>query len=421
MQQCLEETRKAEEAEKRRLEEVERQRKLEEAAMREKEAERERCAKELAEEEARRLAAAKAEKIRQQQADQQRKQRITEDSARKTTPAASSNEKEKHRDSAKTFEVEEAWQSVSKSSQTASQKVINPTKVAPWSAASSLAPTKEKSLKEIQEEEERLLRAEQAKQARLRKEQESASLQSSGTWSNASQHLQWNQPAQQSSAIKTSTKPAWGGAGVEQHKASSSPLFDGPSLQAANKVPSALPKKTATASGKLNNKATPVNNSTNLLASEKAAKRALGMCEDNNVFIEWVVQRLKQLSSSVEADVLARFIEGVENPDEVEDYVMGYLGDSKTVKEFVREFLQKRSDFRNRGQHAVKDDLSSARGAPLSGNGSGFSVVQGRKKKNKGARLIVDGSCLGFRATSDPNRVNQGEIETVALSPGQKR
>ncbi|ETN74742.1 hypothetical protein NECAME_12753 [Necator americanus] len=146
------------------------------------------------------------------------------------------------------------------------------------------------------------------------------------------------------------------------------------------------------------------------------------MTEDSSIFLDWVVQRLKQLNSTVEADVLAMFIEGVENPDEVEDYVVGYLGDSKAVKEFVREFLQKRSDFRNRKLHAVKDDLSSARGAPISGNTSGgFSAVQGRKKKNKGARLVVDGSCLGFRATSDPNRVNQGEIETVALSPGQKR
>ncbi|PIO54634.1 hypothetical protein TELCIR_23997, partial [Teladorsagia circumcincta] len=86
-----------------------------------------------------------------------------------------------------------------------------------------------------------------------------------------------------------------------------------------------------------------------------AAKRALGMGEDNSVFLEWVVQRLKELNSTVEAEVLAMFIEGVENPDEVEDYVMGYLGDSKAVKEFVREFLLKRSDFRNRKQHGVKN------------------------------------------------------------------
>uniref|UniRef100_A0A0K0D5I6 PWI domain-containing protein n=1 Tax=Angiostrongylus cantonensis TaxID=6313 RepID=A0A0K0D5I6_ANGCA len=374
-------------------------------------------ANECAEEEARRLAAANAEKIRNQQAEIHRKQRIAEENARKSTVAQSSslNEKGKSQDSARTFEIEEVWQPAPKPSQTAVQSTeqssvaspetlkSNSTKVAPWSSASSIAPMKEKSLKEIQEEEEQLLRAEQAQQARLRKE------------------------------------------------ASNSPLRDGRSLQSANEVPS-TPKKDTIAPEKHNDKSSSSKTNANQLASLSglsmeivvlalsrasecvlksersavpnlilAAKRALGMCEDNSVFIDWVVQRLKQLNSTVEADVLAMFIEGVENPDDVEDYVMGYLGDSKTVKEFVREFLQKRSDFRNRGQHAVKDDLSCARGAPVSGNGSGFSVVQGRKKKNKGARLIVDGSCLGFRATSDPNRVNQGEIETVALSPGQKR
>ncbi|VDM73012.1 unnamed protein product [Strongylus vulgaris] len=86
------------------------------------------------------------------------------------------------------------------------------TKVAPWIAAAAVPP-KEKSLKEIQEEEERQLRAEQAEQARLRKEhQESVNLQSSGTWSSASQRLQWNQPPQQPVVTKATTKPAWGGA-----------------------------------------------------------------------------------------------------------------------------------------------------------------------------------------------------------------
>ncbi|KAK6039570.1 hypothetical protein COOONC_22925, partial [Cooperia oncophora] len=324
-------------------------------------------------------------------------------------------------------------------------KKSNTTKVAPWVAASAVAPAKEKTLKEIQEEEERQLRAEQEQQARLRKEQETVNIQSNATWSNASQRLQWNQPVQQSPAAKTATvvKPAWGGAGVEPQKATSSPFWDSPPLQTANKAPANAGKKSA-AEKSSNSKSSASKSGTNALANEKvvhitlwclqqsllqysrfqAAKRALGLGEDNSVFLEWVVQRLKELNfggNAVEAEVLAMFIEGVENPDEVEDYVMGYLGDSKAVKEFVREFLLKRSDFRNRKQNAVKNDLSSARAAPVSGNGAGFSAVQGKKKKNKGARLVVDGSCLGFRATSDPNRVNQGEIETVTIASGQKR
>lgn len=271
-------------------------------------------------------------------------------------------------------------------------------------------------------EEERHLRAEKEQHARLRKEQESVNLQSSGTWSNASQRLQWNQPLQQNSAVKTPiVKPAWGGACSEPQKTASTPLWDGPSLLTANKVVSNAAKKAPTEKTS-NSKSASVKTSSNDSANEKAAKRALGLNDDGNVFLDWVVQRLKQLNSSVEADVLAVFIEGVENPDEVEDYVIGYLGESKAVKEFVREFLQKRSDFRNHKLHAVKNDLTLDRRAPVPDNGSGgFSAVQGRRKKNKASRLVVDGSCLGFRATSDPNRVNQGEIETVTLAPGQKR
>ncbi|WKX97598.1 hypothetical protein Q1695_013342 [Nippostrongylus brasiliensis] len=430
-----EEVRKAEEKRaqelerKRQEEELERQRKAEkeELVRKQQEAERERRAKEAAEEAARNARAAAeaaAEKLRQQQAELQKKRKAAEEHNRKLAAAQAAAEKEKTAN--KTFEIEEAWQAAPKpvlSTQTSNDgsgqaaKKSSASKVAPWSAAAAAAPPKEKSLKEIQEEEERQLRAEQAQQARLRKEQETVNLHASGTWSNASQRIQWNQAAQTAPAVvkPANAKPAWGGAGVEPQKTATSPFWDGPPLQAANKVaPAESAKKTA-------NKGAAAKTEAKTIANEKAAKRALGMGEDNSVFLQWVVQRLKQLNSAVEADVLAVFIEGVENPDDVEDYVIGYLGDSKPVKEFVKEFLQKRCDFRNRKQHAVKDDLSSARGAPVSGNGAGFSAVQSKKKKNKGARLVVDGSCLGFRATSDPNRVNQGEIETVTLAPGQKR
>ncbi|KAK6029418.1 GYF domain protein [Ostertagia ostertagi] len=380
---------------------------------------RERELKESAEETKARLEMerlALAEKARQIEEERLAKIEKAAEEARKN--AAAQAEKEKRQESAKSFEIEEVWQAAPKPSQAGADggsatKKSSTTKVAPWVAASAVLPAKEKTLKEIQEEEERQLRAEQAQQARLRKEQETINLQASATWSNASQRLQWSQPAQQSPAAKTAAvvKPAWGGAGVEPQKAASSPFWDGPPLQTANKAPS-NPSKKSSAEKVSNTKSSASKSGTNALANEKAAKRALGMGEDNSVFLEWVVQRLKELNSTVEAEVLAMFIEGVENPDEVEDYVMGYLGDSKAVKEFVREFLLKRSDFRNRKQHGVKNDLSSARGAPVSGNGAGFSA---------GARLVVDGSCLGFRATSDPNRVNQGEIETVTIASGQKR
>ncbi|KAK6039569.1 GYF domain protein, partial [Cooperia oncophora] len=225
------EQKRAEEAERKRLEEeLERQRAAEREQLRkQQEAERERRAKEAAEEEARRARAAAeaaaAEKARlQQQAEAQRKQKAAEESRKRE--AAAQAEKEKRLEPAKSFEIEEVWQAAPKpSSQPAADggnvaKKSNTTKVAPWVAASAVAPAKEKTLKEIQEEEERQLRAEQEQQARLRKEQETVNIQSNATWSNASQRLQWNQPVQQSPAAKTATvvKPAWGGAGVEPQK-----------------------------------------------------------------------------------------------------------------------------------------------------------------------------------------------------------
>ncbi|PIO74337.1 hypothetical protein TELCIR_03653 [Teladorsagia circumcincta] len=276
---------------------------------------------------------------------------------------------------------------------------------------------RERRAKEAAEEEARRARAAAeaaaaAEKARIQQQAEAQRKQKAAEESRKNAAAQAEKEKRQEPAKSFEIEEVW--------QAASSPFWDGPPLQTANKAPSNTSKKSS-AEKVSNTKSSASKSGSSALANEKAAKRALGMGEDNSVFLEWVVQRLKELNSTVEAEVLAMFIEGVENPDEVEDYVMGYLGDSKAVKEFVREFLLKRSDFRNRKQHGVKNDLSSARGAPVSGNGAGFSAVQGKKKKNKGARLVVDGSCLGFRATSDPNRVNQGEIETVTIASGQKR
>uniref|UniRef100_A0A1I7XPA0 Intraflagellar transport protein 74 homolog n=1 Tax=Heterorhabditis bacteriophora TaxID=37862 RepID=A0A1I7XPA0_HETBA len=416
---------KKEEKERRKAEEADREKRAEEAA--EKERNRLRAAAEAA-----------AEKIRQHQAEAQKKQELIDEELRKKAAAA---EREKRKQESTKFEIEQVWESASKPKFTSSSTTDDDagwqttTKkstskgyiiirrilwfsrmflttilylVAPWSASAVGVP-REKTLKEIQEEEEKQMKAEQAEQARLKKEQQldsSMTLQSSGTWSNASQRIQWNQP--QVTIVKSTVgKPAWGGAGVEPPKATTSPFWDGPSLQAANKIAQPVKKTVAPKSIAMKNPSTKsiISNKSTWSATEETAKKALGI-SGPDPFISWVIQRVKQLSSTVDAEVLATFIESVENPDE--------------VKEFVREFLHKRSDMRGR-KGTTKDDLSSASGAPAAGTGLGGPAHQGKKKKNKGARLVVDGACLGFRATSDPNRVNQGEIETLGLMPGQKR
>ena len=41
------------------------------------------------------------------------------------------------------------------------------------------------------------------------------------------------------------------------------------------------------------------------------------------------------------------FLAEVESPYEVHDYIRSYLGDSKEVKEFARQYLERRSRARN--------------------------------------------------------------------------
>ena len=45
---------------------------------------------------------------------------------------------------------------------------------------------------------------------------------------------------------------------------------------------------------------------------------------------------------------MADFLDILENPNEVEDYIQEYLGASKAAKEFTKEYLQKRSESRKR-------------------------------------------------------------------------
>ncbi|GMT37807.1 hypothetical protein PFISCL1PPCAC_29104, partial [Pristionchus fissidentatus] len=129
-------------------------------------------------------------------------------------------------------------------------------------------------------------------------------------------------------------------------------------------------------------------------------------------FISWFIGRARQLNDTVDGEVLATFIQDISNPDEVEDYMVGYLGEGKQVKEFVREYILKRSELRNKAKGAAPGPSHDAKSSSTSNDG--FSSV-GKKSNNqnikKKAKFVVDSACLGFRPTGDPNRVNQGEID----------
>lgn len=52
------------------------------------------------------------------------------------------------------------------------------------------------------------------------------------------------------------------------------------------------------------------------------------------------------------------FLSEVESPYEVHDYIRSYLGDSKEVKEFAKQYLERRSKARNaQKEREVEDDI----------------------------------------------------------------
>ncbi len=62
-----------------------------------------------------------------------------------------------------------------------------------------------------------------------------------------------------------------------------------------------------------------------------------------------------ELNTAVDAEVFAGFIEGIDSPNEVEDYIVSYFGDTKVAHDFLKEFLNKRIELRPRVHNIAKD------------------------------------------------------------------
>ncbi|PAV83480.1 hypothetical protein WR25_00002 [Diploscapter pachys] len=313
---------------------------------------------------------------------------------------------------------EDAWQTVGGNSKKSDKQA----KVAPWAKVVAVQPEKrvgDKSLKEIQEEEERQIRAEVAERERMRKEEDEMqralkeSLSFASVASSRQQQSSGSAWGKQSSGGGSSK---WGAIGSEKSVLSSTnsnPLLDGPSLQAAVKKPTTTQVAVAPA---------PVQK-----PSAKSAKKSVSeeKKREEDQLIAWFTVRFKKLyagNDSIELDVFVQFLTGVENPSDVEDYIITYTGDTKEAKQFVKDFLQKRIDMRHKNKED-KDDLSSALVAPATGqaNAQGGGGGGGKKKKPKASKTVIDTSLLNFRGTAASNRVNQGEIETIPPASSSRR
>jgi PERQ amino acid-rich with GYF domain-containing protein len=70
--------------------------------------------------------------------------------------------------------------------------------------------------------------------------------------------------------------------------------------------------------------------------------------QSTDEFTKWASDRIQVIASgSVDIPTFVSFLKEVESPYEVGDYVRSYLGDGKEAKEFSREFLERRSRWKN--------------------------------------------------------------------------
>lgn len=117
------------------------------------------------------------------------------------------------------------------------------------------------------------------------------------------------------------------------------------------------------------------------------------------------------MNTKIDIDVFASFLIGIESPNDVEDYILTYFGDTKSAKEFHQEFLTKRIELRPRRGAKKEDDLSAP--AQAASNTGTIPTTTGKKSKKK-AKAVDISSVMSFRPTGDPTRFNAGEIDKDA-------
>ncbi|CAL2032483.1 unnamed protein product [Caenorhabditis brenneri] len=299
----------------------------------------------------------------------------------------------------------EGWTSISKE--------VKHTKAAPWASKAEAPQKSEKTLLEIQLEEERKMKAEQDQKAKQKAKEQAAIAastpavvdKSGGLWGTKT----WAAPETNSSS-----------------KSVVSPFLDGPSLEAANKM--ALQKKNSQSKITVSTKPAATASSKSKAPAVVAAPVAPKVKKTKqeaaaDELQQWFVKRFQQYSLEIDSLTLYDCILPLENPNEVEDIIMSYLDESKTVKEFVREFIKRRIAMRAAGGvRSDADDLTSARtvaAAPSdsnSGSNSNSGNGQGKKKK-KTQKQVLDGNILGFRGAAASDRLNKGEIDAIPTAP----
>lgn len=267
-----------------------------------------------------------------------------------------------------------------------------------------------KSLSEIQLEEAESL----AQKQRLQKSQIAAPpvISNAGVWGNASQ------------LNRTSNSQNW----TANHVPVVSGFWDDTQNSATLQKPS---KTNDSAFPALANSVQPANVCSNKSKNVRAKKqedvvtRLFGTHhKPTDEFTLWCTEALSSFPSSVDVPTFVAFLKDVESPYEVQDYVKSYVGEGKEAREFARQFLERRSKFKNQSKPSpIEENMwgpapaitpSVYRTPASSVNGCDVnSATKGKIKKRKGRMQKLDNSMLGFTVQPNPDRINVGEIDHV--------
>ncbi|BFG06682.1 GIGYF family protein8 [Drosophila madeirensis] len=137
--------------------------------------------------------------------------------------------------------------------------------------------------------------------------------------------------------------------------------------------------------------------------------------EYENEFTSWCMRSLDNMTAKVDVPTFVAFLQDLEAPYEVKDYVRIYLGEGKDSSDFAKQFLERRSKYKSlqRAQNAHNDDMCQpAPAITPSGNDNTESKNKQKKvKKNKMTKM--DARILGFSVTAAEGRINVGVRDYV--------
>lgn len=148
-------------------------------------------------------------------------------------------------------------------------------------------------------------------------------------------------------------------------------------------------------------------------------------------FIAWVERNLPAVKKAIDVPTVVSFLQDIESPYDIHEYMRTYLGDSNEQKAFVREFLERRKKSKNDGaNHAINMSGQSIMGhgnnainmGPGANDDDSFEEAKRNNKKKKKMQK-VDPNMLGFQCNAAPELMNRaGEIESMgeALGKGKK-